>query len=213
MILGSVVAALVVAPGAPAATERCCFLVDAAVSGHAVATEGVDLERPGAHAYRARWHWTVRHVARYVEHGRIFNALTTVDPRPSRSRVSFRLAERRDSLRGRPCSSRLRRLADVRRSRAYVSLEDALDGRLTLVLRAHLRAFRPRCSPSLALPLAHTTRAPAGLALRRSSVVSLNWREELDLGDAETAVRVRVRLRFFPEPLARRLERGWGRQG
>jgi hypothetical protein len=68
--------ALALSVGAAAAADRCCFHVQAAVSGHALTTNGPDLEHPGASAYRARWRWSVRHVARYVEHGRIFNALT-----------------------------------------------------------------------------------------------------------------------------------------
>jgi hypothetical protein len=194
-------------PGDARAADRCCFLVEAAVSGHAVTTEGADLERPGAHVYRARWHWNVRHVVRYVEHGRIFNALTAVRAGASRSRVSLRFAETSDSLRGRPCSSRLHRNAVVPGDRAYVSLEDGLAGGMMLVLRAHLRVFRPRCNASLVVPLAHLTRAPSGEVLRRSSTMSLGWREDVHLAGGRAAVKVRVRLRFIPESQARRLER------
>jgi hypothetical protein len=40
--------ALVLRPGDARAADRCGFLVDATVFGHAVTTEGADLERPGA---------------------------------------------------------------------------------------------------------------------------------------------------------------------
>jgi hypothetical protein len=89
----------------------------------------------------------------------------------------------------------------VRRDRAYVSLEDAPDGRIALVVRAYLSALRPRCNSSFAIPVAHVTQAPPGVTLRGAPVLSLRWRERLDAG----AVSVQVRLRFIPEPLARKI--------
>jgi hypothetical protein len=195
-------AALVLAVDNAGAGERCCFLVDAAVSGHAVATGGADLERPGAYVYRARWSWRVRHLARYVEHGRIFNALTALGPRPSSSLVSLRFSEMRESIHGPTCRRRLERRLTVRADRAYVSLEDAHDGRIALVV--HLPALRGRCNAAFAAPAAHVTRAPAGVTLRRAPVVSLRWHERLGFGGAAAmrgAVTVHVRLRFVPDAI------------
>lgn len=211
------VVALALAPRAfavetPATAERCCFLVRAAVSGHAVTTVGSDLERPGASAYRARWRWSVRHIARYVEHGRIFNALTAPRPQRSRSIVSLRLSETRVSIREQTCRHVLHRRIVLRGDRAYVSLEDGLDGRIALVLRARLPALRPRCNTSLAIPGVHVTRAPAGATLRRAPLISLDWREQVGgAGEVPATVSIRVRLRSVPEGVARRLEEG--RQG
>jgi hypothetical protein len=161
-------AALVLAVDNAGAGQRCCFLVDAAASGHAVATAGADLERPGAYVYRARWSWRVRRLARYVQHGRIFNALTTLGARPSSSLVSLRFSEMRESIHGPTCRRRLERRLTVRADRAYVPLEDALDGRIALVVRAHLPALRAGCNAAFAVPAVHVTRAPAGVTLRRA---------------------------------------------
>ena len=204
----SVLAALVFIVESAGATERCCFLVDAAVAGHGVGTAGSDLESPGAYVYRARWGWRVRHIARYVEHGRIFNALTALGPRPSPSLVSFRFSETRRSIRGPTCRRRLQRPAAMRGDRAYVSLEDAPDGRIALVVHTYLFALRARCNSSFVIPLAHVARAPAGVKLRQAPVVSLGWRERVSAPHAIRAtVTVRVRLRFVPERLARRFAR------
>jgi hypothetical protein len=185
---------------------RCCFLIDAAVSGHAVGTGGADLERPGAYVYRARWSLKLRHVARYVEHGRIFNALTALNARPSPSLVSLRFTETRSSIRGATCRSRFHHRLTVRGGRAYVSLEDAPDGRIALVLHAQLARLRPRCNSSVVIPSAYVTRAPAGIALRRAPLVSLSWQESVGAADAQPIrgdVSVHVRLRFISERLAR----------
>ena len=48
-------AALILPAASAAGTERCCFLVDARVSGTLSLASGADLESPGASAYRARW--------------------------------------------------------------------------------------------------------------------------------------------------------------
>jgi hypothetical protein len=176
------------------------------VSGHAVATAGADLERPGAYVYRARWSLKVRHVARYVEHGRIFNALTALDARPSPSLVSLRFSETRSSIRGPTCRYRFHRRLTARGGRAYVSLEDAPDGRIALVLHAQLARLRPRCDSSVVIASAYVTRAPGGIALRRAPVVSLSWEESVARADAQPIqgdVSVHVRLRFVSERLAR----------
>jgi hypothetical protein len=205
--------ALALAVGSARAAERCCFLVHAAASGHAFATNGPDLEHPGAYAYRARWRWSVRHVARYVEHGRIFNALTAPRWGRPRSMISFRVSETLASMRGQTCRQELHRRVVARGDRAYVSLEDGLDGRLAVVLRARLPALRPRCNDALAFPLAHETRAPAGAILRDAPLISLRWRGQVaDAGAIPVTVTIRVRLRFAPEYVARRLARdrqGW----
>lgn len=46
--------------------ERCCLRIDVLASGSAQ-SDGEEIS----------WEWRTRQVARYVEHGRIFNALTT----------------------------------------------------------------------------------------------------------------------------------------
>lgn len=204
--LAAMAAALVLSSTDAGAGDRCCFLIDAAVSGHTVATGGADLERPGAYVYRARWSLQLRHVARYVEHGRIFNALTALDARPTLSLVSLRFSETKRSIRGETCRHRFHRRLTVRGDRAYVSLEDSPDGRIALVLHAQLRQLRPRCSSSTVVPAAYVTRAPAGVALRRAPVVSLGWQERVAADDAQTirgGVKVQVRLRFISERLAR----------
>lgn len=208
VVLGALIVATAFAflPTNASAGGRCCFLIDAAVSGHAVATAGADLERPGAYVYRARWSLMVRHVARYVEHGRIFNALTALDARPSPSLVSLRFSETRSSIRGPTCRYRFHRRLTARGGRAYVSLEDAPDGRIALVLHAQLARLRPRCDSSVVIASAYVTRAPAGIALRRAPVVSLSWEESVARADAQPIqgdVSVHVRLRFVSERLAR----------
>jgi hypothetical protein len=139
-----------------------------------------------------------------VEHGRIFNALTALDPRPSSSLVSFRFSETRESIRGPACRRRLQRRLTVRRDRAYVSLEDSPDGKTALVVRAHLPGLRTGCNSAFAVPTAHVTRAPAGVTLRRAPVISLRWRERLGVGSVGAMrgeVTVHVRLRFVPEAI------------
>lgn len=203
-----VIAALFFAVGSARAAERCCFLIDADVSGHALATAGVDLERPGGYVYQTRWSWSLRQVARYVEHGRIFNALTALRSTPAHSLVFFRVSEERRSIRGPNCRHRLRRRGAVGGYRAYVSLEDASDGRIALVVHGRFSGPRPRCRSPFVIPPAHVTRAPAGVTLRRARVISLGWRERIGVGNAmHGAVTIHVRLRFVPERLARSFAR------
>jgi hypothetical protein len=205
-LLALAAAALTFFSNDASAGGRCCFLIDAVVSGHAVGTGGADLERPGAYVYSAHWSLKLRHVARYVEHGRIFNALTGLDARPSPSLVSLRFSETRRAIRGATCRHRFHRRLTVRGGRAYVSLEDVPDGRIALVLHAQLRQLRPRCSSSTVVPAAYMTLAPAGVALRRAPLVSLGWQERVGADDAESIrgdVAVHVRLRFISERLAR----------
>jgi hypothetical protein len=204
--LAAIAAALLLSSSDASAGDRCCFQIDAAVAGHAVATGGADLERPGAYVYRARWSLKFRHIARYVEHGRIFNALTALGTRPSTSVVFLHFSETRRSIRGPTCRHRFHRRLTVGRGRAYVSLEDGPDGRIALVLHAQLSRLRPRCDSSVVIPTAHVTRAPAGVALRRAPVVSLSWQERVgadSAGSVRGDVAVHVRLRFISKRLAR----------
>jgi hypothetical protein len=204
--LGAVAAALLLSSTVASAGDRCCFRIDAAVAGQAVATGGADLERPGAYAYRARWSLEIRHIARYVEHGRIFNALTALGTRPSTSAVFVHFSETRRSIRGATCRHSFRGRLTVGSGRAYVSLEDGPDGRITLVLHAQLSRLRPRCNSSVVIPAAQVTRAPAGVALRRAPGVSLSWQERVGAdgaGSVRGDVAVHVRLRFISERLAR----------
>jgi Methylamine utilisation protein MauE len=209
--LGSSVAAAtaavsLIAPAAgAAATERCCFLVDARVSGRLSLTTGHALETPGASVYHARWSWRVRHVVRYVEHGRIFNALTRVGLR-RRAEVSIRLSEERAGLRPSACRHSARRDLVDAGERAYVSLEDTTAGRIALVVRADHPALRSRCSLRSAIPTAHVVPAPAGIALRQARALSVAWELpiRLDDGAAVGSVKVRVTLRALTTRPSRR---------
>jgi hypothetical protein len=198
-------AVLIVPATGAAATERCCFLVDARVSGRLSLTTGAELEMPGTSVYRARWSWRVRHVVRYVEHGRIFNALTRVGPR-RRAEVSIRLSEERAGLRPSACRHTVRRDLVDGGERAYVSLEDTTAGRIALVVRADRPALRSRCGLRSAIPAAHVVPAPAGVALRQSNALSLAWhgRTRLHHGAAVGSVEVRVALRARPMHASRR---------
>jgi hypothetical protein len=104
VLVGVMAGMLIATAASAAATERCCFLVDARVSGRLSVTAGADLESAGAYSYRARWRWRVRHVVRYVEHGRIFNALTRIGAGPQGA-LSVQLSEERRSLRAPPLST------------------------------------------------------------------------------------------------------------
>lgn len=212
-VLAAVAAAAVMFPSAGSAgTERCCFLVDARASGQ-LSVSGADLAAPGASAYRARWRWTVRHVARYVEHGRIFNALTTFGSMQQRE-LSVRFSEERAGLRAPICRREVSRHLPRGSREAYVSLEDTTEGDIALVVRAGHPALRPHCSPAFALPAAHVRPAPAGVVLRQARTISLGWRDPIRLEDGRLvgSVKVRVRLTVFPPTLVaaafRRGQRG-----
>jgi Methylamine utilisation protein MauE len=198
-------AVLIVPAAGGAATERCCFLVDARVSGRLSLTSGPELETPGASVYRARWAWRVRHVVRYVEHGRIFNALTRVGPR-QRAGLSVRLSEERAGLRPSACRHTVTRDLVDAGERAYVSLEDTTDGKIALVVRADHPGLRSRCRPDVMIPTEHVLPAPAGVALRQSRVLSLAWDAPIRLHDgaAVGSVEVRVSLRILPSRASRR---------
>jgi hypothetical protein len=212
-VLATVAAAAVMFPAAGAAgTERCCFLIDARASGQ-LSVSGSDLASPGASAYRARWRWTVRHVARYVEHGRIFNALTTFGSMRQRE-LWVRFSEERAGLRAPICRRKVSRVLAGAGEQAYVSLEDTTEGEIALVVRADHPALRPRCSPTFAPPTAHVRPAPAGVVLRQARTISLAWRDPIRLEDGRLvgSVEVRVRLMAFPPTLVaaafRRGQRG-----
>jgi len=192
----AVVAAALIVPAASAAgAERCCFLVDARVSGQLSLAAGADLEVPGASAYHARWRWRVRHVARYVEHGRIFNALTRFGSVPRRA-LSIRLSEERAALRGPTCRRQVSRDVAGRSERAYVSLEDTTEGRIALVVRAGHPALRSRCSNAFAMPTAHVHPAPAGMVLRQARALSLAWRDPIRFEDGRLVGSAEVRVRL-----------------
>lgn len=199
-VLAAVASVALIVPATGAGgTERCCFLVDARASGRLSLTAGTDLATPGASAYRARWRWRVRHVVRYVEHGRIFNALTTFGSFRQRE-LSIRLSEERAGLRVPTCRRDVSR-DRVRGSReAYVSLEDTTEGDVALVVRAAHPALRSRCSSALALPTAHIGPAPAGVLLRRARTLSLAWRDPIRLEDGRLvgSVELSVRLSVVP---------------
>lgn len=194
--------ALVLPAASAAGAERCCFLVDARVSGTLSLASGADLEAPGASAFHARWRWRVRHVVRYVEHGRIFNALTQVGS-ATRRELSIRLSESHVSLRGATCRRRAARELTGGRIEAYVSLEDTTDGRIALVVRAEHPALAPRCRRTPALPTAHLRPAPAGVLLRRSRALSLSWRDPIRLRDGQLVGSVEVRVRLVAIPPGR----------
>jgi hypothetical protein len=188
-----------------AATERCCFLVDARVSGQLSLTTGPELVRPGASVYRARWSWRVRHIVRYVEHGRIFNALTRVGLM-RQADLSIRLSEERAGLRPTVCRHAVSRDLVDAGERAYVSLEDTTAGRIALVVHADHPALRSRCSLRAAIPTAHVVLPPAGVALRQSNALSLAWSAPIRLHDGSFvgSVNVRVSLRLLPARASRR---------
>lgn len=199
-------AAALIAPAAgAAATERCCFLVDARVSGQLSLTTGAELETPGASVYSARWSWRVRHVVRYIEHGRIFNALTRVGLM-RQAALSIRLSEERAGLRPSVCRHAVSRDLVDAGERAYVSLEDTTAGKIALVVRAAHPALRSRCGLRAAIPTAHVVPAPAGVALRQLNALSVAWELpiRLDDGAAVGSVNVRVGLRLLPARASRR---------
>lgn len=200
--LAAVVAAGLVFPATSAGdTERCCFLVDARASGW-LSLAGADLAAPGATAYRARWRWRVWHVARYVEHGRIFNALTRLGT-DRLGGLSLRFSEERAGLRTSTCRRKVSRDVAGRSEQAYVSLEDTTEGAIALVVRADHRALRSRCSPASALPTAHVRPAPAGVVLRRARALSLVWRDPIRLEDGHLVGSVAVRVRLVVVPPSR----------
>lgn len=195
-VLAAVAAVALIVPATGAAgTERCCFLVDARVSGRLSLTAGADLAAPGASAYRARWRWRVRHVVRYVEHGRIFNALTAFGSLRQRE-LSIRLSEERAGLRVPTCRREVSRDLARGSREAYVSLEDTTEGDIALVVRAGHPALRSRCSPALVLPTAHIGPAPAGVLLRQARALSLAWRDPIRLEDGRLVGSVEVSVRL-----------------
>jgi hypothetical protein len=202
LLLVGVAAALLAAPAtSSAASERCCFLVDARVSGWISMTAGGDLEHAGAYSYRAQWGWRVRHAARYIEHGRIFNALTPLRSPAKGGVLTARVSEERAGLRTSACARRTRLMLSGMSGRAYVSLEDTTEGRIALVVRAHHPALRSRCSPAPSIPSAHVHPAPAGVVLRRARALTVSWQEPVRAGRSGRvvgAVRIRVRLRVVP---------------
>jgi hypothetical protein len=205
-VAAALAAAALIVPGASApATERCCFLVDARVSGRLSLATGAELETPGAGVYQARWAWRVRHVVRYVEHGRIFNALTQVGVRRS-AKLSIRLSEKRTGLRPAACRHKVSRGPVDAGERAFVSLEDTTDGKIALVVGAHHPGLRSRCGPRSAIPTEHVLPAPAGVALRESRALSLAWDAPIRLqdGSAVGSVEVRIGLRALPTRGSRR---------
>jgi hypothetical protein len=124
-----VTAALLATPATTsAASERCCFLVDARVSGWIALTAGGNLEHAGAYANRAPWGWRVHHAARYIEHGRIFNALTPLRSPAHGGVLAAWVSEERAGLRAPACERRTHLTLSGMRGRAYVSLEDTTEG-------------------------------------------------------------------------------------
>jgi hypothetical protein len=202
VLVVGVAAALLAAPTpSSAASERCCFLVDARVSGWVSMTAGGDLEQAGAYSYRARWDWRVRHAARYVEHGRIFNALTPLRSAAKGGVLTARVSEERAGLRTRACERRTRLTLGGMSGRAYVSLEDTTEGTIALVVRAHHPVLRSRCVLAPAIPSAHVHPAPAGVVLRRARALTVSWQEPVRAGRSGPivgSVRVRVHLRVVP---------------
>jgi hypothetical protein len=202
----AIAAVALIAPATgTATTERCCFLVDARVSGRLWLTTGPELVAPGASVYRARWSWSVQHVVRYIEHGRIFNALTRVGLM-RQADLSIRLSEERAGLRPSVCRHVVSRDLVDTGERAYVSLEDTTAGKIALVVRAAHPALRSRCGVRTAIPTAHVVPAPAGVALRQSNALSLAWSAPIRRHDGSSvgSVHVRVGLRLVPAPASRR---------
>jgi hypothetical protein len=196
--IAAVAAAALIVPATGAAAERCCFLVDAWVSGRLSLRAGADLEAPGSAVYDARWTWNVRHVVRYVEHGRIFSALTRFGT-TRQAKLSIRFSEERVGLRASTCRRTARHDLMEAGKPAYVSLEDTTGGETALVARADHPALRARCSPGSAIPTAQVLPAPPGVVLRRARVLSLAWQEPVRLdGRIVGSVAARVRLRILP---------------
>lgn len=170
MKLALVVAALLAFPASAAgATERCCFAVRVEASGRIVED-----------GRTVTWRWTVRHVARYVDKGRIFAALTRIPGAPQGGALSFRLVERAAGCR------RVVRREGFRRG-AFASLEDTPAGGESLVVRSGV-GVRPRCGPAAprALELPSPGRAAfRGDGFRRVETV------RLDGGSARAVVSVR----------------------
>jgi hypothetical protein len=166
--LGMTAALLATPATTSAATERCCFLVDARASGWISKTTGGDLEHAGAYSYRARWGWRVRHAARYIEHGRIFNALTPLRSPAKGGVLTAWVSEERAGLRTPACERRTRLTLSGVSGRAYVSLEDTTEGKIALVVRAHHSALRSRCVSASTIPSVHVHPAPAGVLLREN---------------------------------------------
>lgn len=211
LVVGVAAALLAAAPPSSAASERCCFLVDARVSGWVSMTAGGDLEHAGAYSYRARWSWRVRHAARYVEHGRIFNALTPLRSAAKGGMLTARVSEERAGLRTPACQWRTHLTLSGMSGRAYVSLEDTTEGTIALVVRAHHPAVGSRCSFAPIIPSAHVHAAPAGVVLREARALTVSWREPIRAalsGPVIGSVRIRVRLRVAsPSGLAPELSR------
>lgn len=173
MKLALVVAALLAFPASAAgATERCCFAVRVEASGRIVED-----------GRTVTWRWTVRHVARYVDKGRIFAGLTRVPGVRPGGVVSFRLHERG------PRCARLVRRAGFREG-AFASLEDSPAGGELLVVRSGI-AVRARCGtaapPTFELPSPGRTRFRAD-SFRRVYTVPL----------ADGSARAVVSVRRFP---------------
>jgi hypothetical protein len=170
--LAAAVCLLALPASAAGATERCCFAVRVEASGRIVED-----------GHTVRWHWTVRHVARFVDKGRIFAGLTRVPGVRPGGVVSFRLHERG------PRCARLVRRAGFREG-AFASLEDSPAGGELLVVRSGT-AVRARCGP--APPLTFELPSPGRTRFRADS-----FRRVYTVPLADGSARVVLELRHFP---------------
>lgn len=168
--------------------ERCCFRVDVEASGRLV--QGTD---------EVAWRWSARQVARYVQHGRIFNALTGIEDVGTASifRGSFETRSARNE-----CTRRIVASVFEPAPGAYASLEDGPDGRVTLIVRSGARGRKlARCIPSttaaaarLGGPFVYELTPPAGESLRfdrRMFIV-------VQRASGQGVSTLRVRLTHFP---------------
>lgn len=181
-------AALIAATPARADAERCCFRIEAQASGHA--------DRGGT---QVAWRWSLRQVARYVEHGRIFNALTGLgtDGPESALHAVFTVRSsggcfRRSSTRGfEPVAG------------AYASLEDVTSGRIALVVRLGAAA-RSLVGCGIVYPAgaAYELVPPAGRQFREAGAFAVT--RELVGEGLFASVRVRF-THFSPSQLRREL--------
>jgi hypothetical protein len=178
---------LAIPASARADFERCCLRIEVQASGQYVQKE-----------QELTWSWTLRQVGRYVQHGRIFNAITGIEG------IGFGSVIRGEfEARGPVCHRRLA-IGDFAPSSAYASLEDsASSGRIALVVRAESagRSVR-RCAPDVEVPSRlggpweYELDPPPGSSLRHGGSFSVARARGTESGVSA----IRVRFTYIPRP-------------